>query len=85
MIGALPLAAFVLAVLGGALLGLLGKLPMFGGADGQAWRDTARCNRTSPLVVLPFARATSALRSRLMICAGLSLFGAAIVPSPFVS
>ncbi len=37
------------------------------------------------IATLPFARATSALRSRLMICAGLSLFGAAIVPSPFVS
>ena len=54
------------------------------------WRREYVCSLTpssrhTPLVVLPFARATSALRSRLMICAGLSLFGAAIVPSPFVS
>ena len=54
------------------------------------WRREYVCSLTprsrhTSLVVLPFARATSALRSRLMICAGLSLFGAAIVPSPFVS
>ena len=43
----------------------------------EAWRpapgpDPALGSRHTFLIVLPFARATSALRSRLMICAGLS-------------